>query len=198
MLCPNCSKQNADSAGFCIFCGTPLTRTTPKQSQARFKGALSSGFTFHPTEEKTPYETSTKDNHGKDSSPAIGSSRLRGSLGGKRIEIPIDEASYDAKPAASNNRAQFGRIQSRSSTKEDDSSNTSRQFCTKCGRPLNSGDNRCPNCDPGLPSAVGAENKTAKPWIIVASIAAVLLIVIAVSLGTPRNNADPVIVSRCS
>ena len=43
MNCPNCGKPNANSASFCIFCGTPLaTNSMASDSTPRFKGSLSS------------------------------------------------------------------------------------------------------------------------------------------------------------
>ena len=115
---------------------------------------------------------------------------MRGSLSRPIHETSREETALGSVPQSSEGRAQFGRIQSNRSY-EDTRNKSETSFCKKCGHPLNAMDNRCPNCDLGVTFTAGVEKRTARPWIFLASIAAVLLIVVVVSLGISRSNDNP-------
>ena len=114
MNCPKCGKPNADSASFCISCGTLLaTRTISSDNTPRLKGSLSGSFS-----------TSTS------------------------------------------------------------------AYCKNCGRKLRTAE-KCPDCYAagrmtGETERVVA-NKSSKTWLIAASIAAIVILVIGIASAIPKK-----------
>ena len=136
MNCPKCGKPNADSASFCISCGTPLaTRTISSDNTPRLKGSLSGSF-------------STSTSASSDNTP-----RLKGSLSG----------SFSTSTSA---------------------------YCKNCGRKLRTAE-KCPDCYAagrmtGETERVVA-NKSSKTWLIAASIAAIVILVIGIASAIPKK-----------
>lgn len=175
MICPNCSKNNSDSAGFCGYCGTPLTGVAQKRTAPRLKGTLSSGATVHPPGKNSALDGANKASCDYKGMPSMTSGRFRGSLGNAQ-----NKASEPAHPA-SNAHASFGKIKGIRDPECDDRDVQTYRFCKKCGRRLNNGEERCPSCDPVGTISTEGESKAAKPWIIAVSIAAAFLLVVGIS-----------------
>lgn len=185
MNCPNCGKTNAESASFCIFCGAPITTTKVKEENApRFKGSLSSRITAEDTKsdlrgkETAPQEKNDSYNYSPTSAPYDDSGLAREEP--SRVISSTGLKSSMGKPPL---------------TKKGASEDVPISYCKKCGRKLRAGE-ECPICNqeqvtPVLDEEVSAKKKP-KIWLVVTSIAAILVLAVGLISAISKKPANTV------
>lgn len=179
MNCPNCGKSNAESASFCIFCGSPLEASPkPKEPASRFKGSLSGSLTPREAEPKAHTEANVNDvneiheksTHSSDSAFDLEASALGSKSSGLKSTM--------GKPVPSH------KVELESVTYT---------YCKKCGKKLRAGE-ECPDCIASGATPPRLEktrsSKKSKTWLLIASVAAILILVIGVVSAIPKRSSN--------
>ena len=183
MKCPNCGKENANSASYCIFCGAPLAeKTVPNEGAPRLKGSLSGKTTIKMTERKTSYRDMDSTDSGNSYSTFKNREEQRESLGDDK-ESTRGSSSFGLKST-------IGKTMSRGETKTEGKTYT---YCKKCGRKLQVGE-KCPDCilrrNTSIRDKEDGGSKKSKTGLIATSVVAMLILVIGIASAMSKQSAN--------
>lgn len=164
MQCPKCRKMNTESADYCMQCGAPLSFASGRGSGQRLKGDLAAK---RSSGDKAPVMYGASFHHGdegKNSTENV--SRVRKASDRYRS----DEYGFKAVDEKGDNRG-F-------------------RYCKKCGRRIAGGEEYCSVCGVGMGAGAAKNGVNSKLWIGIASVIAVVLLVVGISFAANRSAGE--------